>query len=41
MKIKPSDAGDPCSATQACVVSLGELVAGDTPHPSVEITFAG
>ena len=39
VKIKPSDTGDPCSATR--VVSLGELVAGDTPHPSVEITFAG
>ena len=29
-----------CSATQPCVVSLGELTA-DSPHPSVSITFAG
>jgi hypothetical protein len=41
VKLKPSDAGDPCSATVACVLSLGQLVEGDTPHPSLEITFAG
>ena len=41
VKLKPSTAGDPCSATVPCVMSLGQLVEGDTPHPSVSITFAG
>ena len=41
VKLKPSDAGAACSATVPCVLSLGQLVAGDSPHPSVGITFAG
>ena len=38
VKIKPAAADAACSASNPCVVSLGELAA-DAPHPSVSISF--
>lgn len=40
VNIKPGGPATPCSSTQPCVISLGELSA-TTPHPSVTVTFTG